>query len=183
LQLIAIRCYCKHRSSDPSCARSPGGLRACAREGDTWARLGDDEFALVQPGLREPSGAEVVARRVLEALAAPFRTEEGQELDVGASLGLTVFPDDGDMPERLVRNVDVVLYRAKAAGRGRFRLYRPEMDRELRESRSPQQGLKCALEAGGLRLVYQQGPLGQAGLGAARLLDAKHASSAPIGLT
>ena len=132
-----------------------GRLRSCAREGDTWARLGGDEFALVQPGLREPSGAEAVARRVLEALAAPFRAEEGQELDVGASLGLTVFPDDGDTPERLVRNADVALYRAKAAGRGRFRFYRPEMDRELRESRSLQQGLKRALEAGGLRLVYQ----------------------------
>jgi EAL domain-containing protein (putative c-di-GMP-specific phosphodiesterase class I) len=54
-----------------------------------------------------------------------------------------------------VRNADVALYRAKAAGRGRFRFYRPEMDRELRESRSLQQGLKRALEAGGLRLVYQ----------------------------
>jgi EAL domain-containing protein (putative c-di-GMP-specific phosphodiesterase class I) len=66
-----------------------------------------------------------------------------------------VFPDDGDTPERLVRNADVALYRAKAAGRGRFRFYRPEMDRELQENRSLQRGLRKALEASGLRLVYQ----------------------------
>jgi predicted signal transduction protein with EAL and GGDEF domain len=108
----------------------------------------------VQVGLREPGGAAVMARRVLEALAAPFRVEE-QELEVGASLGVTVFPEDGDTPEQLVRNADVALYRAKAAGRGRFRFYRPEMDRELQDNRSLQRGLREALDTRGLRLVYQ----------------------------
>ncbi len=143
-----------HSAGDALLGEVAARLRACARESDTWARLGGDEFALVQAGLREPGGAAVMARRVLEALAAPIRVEE-QELEVGASLGVTVFPGDGDTPERLVRNADVALYRAKAAGRGRFRFYRPEMDRELQDNRSLQRGLREALDTRGLRLVYQ----------------------------
>jgi diguanylate cyclase (GGDEF)-like protein/PAS domain S-box-containing protein len=128
------------------------GGTACAS--DTWARLGGDEFALVQEGLRGAEIAGLTAGRVLAALDAPFRVEE-QELEVGASLGLTLFPDDGETPERLVRNADVALYRAKAAGRGRFEPYRPDMDGELRARRDLQRSLRRALERGELELDYQ----------------------------
>jgi EAL domain-containing protein (putative c-di-GMP-specific phosphodiesterase class I) len=95
-----------------------------------------------------------MAQRVLMALETPFRIDE-HELDVGASVGVTVFPDDGETPGRLMRNADVALYRAKAAGRGRFQRYRPEMDHELRENRSLHRGLRLAIDAGELELVYQ----------------------------
>jgi EAL domain-containing protein (putative c-di-GMP-specific phosphodiesterase class I) len=95
-----------------------------------------------------------MARRVLAALREPFRIEE-HELDVGASLGLTLFPDDGETPELLLRNADVALYRAKATGRDRFEAYRAELDRDLRENRRLQRGLRYALEENRLELVYQ----------------------------
>ena len=129
-------------------------LRGIARASDTWARLGGDEFALVQEGLDELDGADQMARRVLAALRAPFQVEE-HELDIGASLGITLFPDDGETPAQLLRNADVALYRAKATGRGRFEAYRAELDRDLRENRRLQRGLRHALEEDGLELVYQ----------------------------
>jgi diguanylate cyclase (GGDEF)-like protein/PAS domain S-box-containing protein len=130
--------------------RLAGGIRAT----DTWARLGGDEFALVQTGVRGSEDAEVMVQRVLGALGPPF-TVEGQRVHVSASLGVTLFPDDGGTPERLMRNADMALYRAKAAGRRSAAFYRPDMDQELKASRSLQAGLRLALEDGGLGLVYQ----------------------------
>jgi diguanylate cyclase (GGDEF)-like protein len=130
--------------------RLAGGIRAT----DTWARLGGDEFALVQMGARGSEDAEVMVQRVLAALGPPF-TVEGQRVHVSASLGVTLFPDDGATSERLMRNADMALYRAKAAGRRSGAFYLPEMDRELQASRSLQAGLRRALEDGGLGLVYQ----------------------------
>jgi diguanylate cyclase len=130
--------------------RLAGGIRAT----DTWARLGGDEFALVQTGARGSKDAEVMVQRVLGALRPPF-TVEGQRVHVSASLGVTLFPDDGATSERLMRNADMALYRAKADGRRSGAFYRPEMDRELQASRSLQSGLRHALEHGGLGLVYQ----------------------------
>jgi diguanylate cyclase (GGDEF)-like protein/PAS domain S-box-containing protein len=126
------------------------GIRAT----DTWARLGGDEFALVQTGARGSEDAEIMVQRVLGALGPPF-TVEGQRVHVSASLGVTLFPDDGGTPERLMRNADMALYRAKAEGRRSGAFYRAEMDRELQASRSLQMGLRRALEDGGLGLVFQ----------------------------
>jgi diguanylate cyclase (GGDEF)-like protein/PAS domain S-box-containing protein len=143
-----------HGAGDALLREVAARLGGTARASDTWARLGGDEFALVQEGLREAEAARLTARRVLAALDAPFRVEE-QELEVGASLGLTLFPDDGGTPERLVRNADVALYRAKAAGRGRFEPYRPELDGELRARRGLQRCLSRSLDQGELALDYQ----------------------------
>jgi diguanylate cyclase (GGDEF)-like protein/PAS domain S-box-containing protein len=129
-------------------------LTGIARAGDSWARLGGDEFALLQEGLESASGAIPVARRTLAALSTPFSVEQ-RELQIGASLGVTVFPDDGDTPEQLLRRADVALYRAKSAGRGRFERYRSELDEALHASRSLEQALRGALCGAGLALVYQ----------------------------
>ena len=129
-------------------------LQRCTRAAEHVARIGGDEFALIQTGVRGADDAEVMVRRVLQALEQPF-TVETQRVHMTASLGVTLFPDDGDTPERLLRNADMALYRAKAAGRRSSAFYRPEMDRELQASRSLQAGLRRALEGEGLRLVYQ----------------------------
>jgi diguanylate cyclase (GGDEF)-like protein/PAS domain S-box-containing protein len=129
-------------------------LRQLARETDTWARLGGDEFALVQTGLNDPQGAHLVAERVVEALSEPFSID-GQLVDGSGSLGVTIFPDDGTTPERLMRNADMALYRAKGAGRRCFDFYRPDMDAEIQVSRSLQRRLRQALDQGELELHYQ----------------------------
>ena len=143
-----------HRPATRCCARSPQRLATVARASDTWARLGGDEFALVQEGLQRPDGAVAMASGCWQRWNARSSIEE-HELDVGCSLGVTLFPADGDTPEQLVRNADVALYRAKAAGRGRFEPYRSELDRELRRSRKLQRELRQRSSVGGLELAYQ----------------------------
>jgi diguanylate cyclase (GGDEF)-like protein/PAS domain S-box-containing protein len=128
-----------------------GGL---VRATDTWARLGGDEFALVQTAVGGVEHAEVMVQRVLGTLEPPFMVDD-QRVHVSGSVGVTLFPDDGTTPERLMCNADMALYRAKAAGRRAGAFYRPEMDRELQASRSLQAGLRRALEDGGIGLVYQ----------------------------
>lgn len=129
-------------------------LGAVARSSDTWARLGGDEFALVQEGLKSPHGVAAMALRVLGTLRRPFRIN-GQELDIAGSLGLTIYPEDGESPQQLLHNADIALYRAKSAGRGRFEPYRSELERELRRARKLERELRQALENDAFELVYQ----------------------------
>jgi diguanylate cyclase (GGDEF)-like protein/PAS domain S-box-containing protein len=143
-----------HAAGDQLLRELAERLSKVVRKSDTLARLGGDEFALVQSAARDRNAAGLLARRLLRAFARPFQIE-GHRLEVTASLGITIFPDDGDTPERLLRNADMALYQAKAAGRNRCAFYRPEMDQELQASRSLQRGLKQALEGDGLRLVFQ----------------------------
>ncbi len=143
-----------HSAGDTLLREVAGRLATVARASDTWARLGGDEFGLVQEGVQAPDGATSMALRILAALDQPFLID-GQELTIACSLGVTLFPTDGDTPELLVRNADVALYRAKSAGRGRFQPYRSELDRELRRDRRLQRDLRRALETGALELAYQ----------------------------
>ena len=143
-----------HQAGDALLCEVAARLTAVARASDTWARLGGDEFALVQEGAMSPDAVASMAARVLGALQSPFQVA-GHELDVAGSLGVTVFPQDGDSPEQLIRNADVALYRAKAAGRGRFELYRSELDKERRRTSQLQRELRNALERDRFALVYQ----------------------------
>ena len=119
--------------------------------------LGPARRRRVRPGPGRAAGARGghgMAARILAALDRPFRLD-GHELAVACSLGVTIYPTDGDTPEKLVRNADVALYRAKSAGRGRFEPYHGELDRELRRDRRLQRELRRALDADEFELVYQ----------------------------
>jgi diguanylate cyclase (GGDEF)-like protein/PAS domain S-box-containing protein len=91
------------------------------RETDTLARWGGDEFALVLGGLSEPSEAARIAQVIVEQLAAPFRLANGNEIRIGGSVGISLFPGDGEDVAALVTRADAALYSAKAAGRGTWR--------------------------------------------------------------
>ncbi|MFO1049425.1 MAG: EAL domain-containing protein [Geminicoccaceae bacterium] len=143
-----------HQAGDALLCEVAARLTAVARASDTWSRLGGDEFALVQEGVLSPDAVGSMAARILAALQAPFQVA-GHEIDVAGSLGVTVYPQDGDSPEQLIRNADVALYRAKAAGRGRFEPYRSELDRELRRMSQLQRELRNALEHDRFELLYQ----------------------------
>ena len=117
---------------------------------DTWARLGGDEFALVQTGLRERRRRRTSwCSGSWSALERPFPVGRASELDVGASLGVTLFPDDGDDARAAdaQRRHGALPRQGGRPAAGAF--YRPEMDRELQASRSLQPGLRRALEEGG----------------------------------
>lgn len=100
-------------------------IRSCIREGDTLSRFGGDEFTLLLPGLQDAADAVAVAEKVLEQLRCPFRLE-GREVFITASMGISLYPDDGSDLESLVKNSDRAMYRAKGRGRNNFVLFRPE---------------------------------------------------------
>jgi diguanylate cyclase (GGDEF)-like protein/PAS domain S-box-containing protein len=128
-----------------------GGL---IRASDTLARVGGDEFVLVQGDVPGPEAATALARKVLAGLAAPFDVG-GQEAHASASLGIALYPGDGHGPSELLRGADLALYRAKQEGRRRYRLFDPAMDAEARTRRQVEQELRRALEFGELTLYYQ----------------------------
>jgi diguanylate cyclase len=129
-------------------------LIACMRETDTAARLGGDEFAIVQVGLAQPQGAAALARRFLESLSTPFELGEHRTL-TRASLGIAVAPTDGDDPDRLLKNSDIALYRAKVESRGTFRFFEENMNVRLQARRALEQDLHRALAEGQFELHYQ----------------------------
>jgi diguanylate cyclase (GGDEF)-like protein len=129
-------------------------LRACVRTGDVVARLSGDEFAILQPGVCQPEQAEALARRVIEAVAAPYDID-GQRVIIGVSVGLAIAGPAGPNAELLLKNADMALYRAKADGRGTLRAYEAEMDAEFQARRALESDLREAMEKRQLEVFYQ----------------------------
>ena len=129
-------------------------LLACVRSPDTASRNGGDEFILVLQEMVEPNQAAVTARRVLQVLAGPHRIRD-LELHVSASIGVSVYPEDGPDAETLIKNADTAMYQAKADGRKQFRFFTPQMNESAVERLSIEEGLRSALEHCEFTLHYQ----------------------------
>ncbi len=109
-------------------------LRGTVRESDTLARYGGDEFTLVQTRLEQPRGAEVLAQKIVEAIAEPFLIDD-QVVRTTTSVGVAIHPEHGDEPEPLLDHADIALYRAKALGRNRAEVFVDAMKADLRARR------------------------------------------------
>lgn len=130
-------------------------LRETVRCGDAVARVGGDEFLLLLPGLAGPEDAAHVAEKIVAALQRPLHVR-GRELFAGASLGIAIWPGDGDDPESLVKSADTAMYRAKEAGRGTFQFYRSDDGERALARVSLESDLRRAVgSASGLILHYQ----------------------------
>ncbi len=129
-------------------------MRAAVREGDIVARMGGDEFAILQSGVRQPRAATEIAERLIERISAPYDID-GTPCLIGASIGIALFPKDGRDAEDLLRNADTALYRAKADGRGAWRLFDDSMDARLQRMFQLEQRLREALDKEELELAYQ----------------------------
>ncbi len=129
-------------------------LQASVREGDTVARVGGDEFILILPGVERPLQVARVAEKVCDALKEPF-VLDGHELFVTTSMGISVYPDDGEDAEALIKNADTAMYRAKEHGRNRYQLYTPSMNAGAAERLAQETRLRRALREGELRVHYQ----------------------------
>ena len=97
-------------------------LRECIRESDTVARLGGDEFVVLLAGQRAPEDASLVAEKILTALTEPVAAG-GRRFEIGASIGISIYPRDGTTPEALLKHADAAMYRVKEAGKNRFQFY------------------------------------------------------------
>ncbi|SDO79630.1 diguanylate cyclase/phosphodiesterase with PAS/PAC sensor(s) [Halomonas shengliensis] len=130
-------------------------LREVIREGDTLSRLGGDEFVAVLVDLTDPRLVEPLLRRLLEVAAQPV-WYEGQRLAVGASLGVTFYPQaEGIEADQLLRQADQAMYQAKLAGKGRYHLFDPEHDRSVRSHHESLERLQQALAREEFVLHYQ----------------------------
>ncbi|MBZ0114684.1 MAG: EAL domain-containing protein [Thermoanaerobaculia bacterium] len=129
-------------------------LQEATRGSDTAARLGGDEFGVIQTGLIGPERSSILAQRVIEALGKPVLLA-GRTLFVTASVGVTLYPDDGVEPEALLKNADLAMYAAKAEGRNRCRYFLPRMNDQVRERRKLEEELFRAIECEELVLHYQ----------------------------
>jgi diguanylate cyclase (GGDEF)-like protein/PAS domain S-box-containing protein len=143
-----------HPAGDQLLKMVTGRLQKLVRETDTVARMGGDEFAVLQVAISQPADATALALRVIEAVSAPY-TIDGQQVVIGTSVGIAVGPADGLAPDQLIRNSDLALYRAKADGRGTYRFFGPEMDAQMQARHLMEHDLRNALPAGEFELHYQ----------------------------
>jgi predicted signal transduction protein with EAL and GGDEF domain len=124
------------------------------RSSDTVARLGGDEFAVLLSAIRQPSDLAGAAERVLRAFHEPFSIE-GHEFFITASVGISVFPDDGDNGVELVRSADLAMYHAKRLGGDGFQFFSRDMHAQVLQRVRLENYLRRALDLDQLRLCYQ----------------------------
>ncbi len=129
-------------------------LRSAIRESDTVARLGGDEFLIIIQQINEQKAIESIAHIIIDKFSSPFILAES-EFKVTASLGITLFPDDGTNTKELMRGADLAMYKSKAEGKNTHHFFSPSMDVATREHSKLEQQLHNALERGEFSLVYQ----------------------------
>lgn len=130
-------------------------LRARLREADTLARLGGDEFVLLIENLAAPEDAAHVAQTLLDLMREPFRLAQDRDMYIGASIGISVYPEDGSSVTELIQHSDVAMYQAKEAGRGAFRFYTESMSRAAQDRLHLDTRLRRALDNDEFCLHYQ----------------------------
>ena len=121
---------------------------------DFVARIGGDEFAIVQTAVERPEQCSQLASRIVDVVGKPYDID-GRHIVIGTSIGIAVAPNDGANPDQLLKNADMALYLAKGDGRGVHRFFEREMDKRLQARRSLELDLRKALENGEFELYYQ----------------------------
>jgi diguanylate cyclase (GGDEF)-like protein/PAS domain S-box-containing protein len=129
-------------------------LQASMREEDSIARMGGDEFTILLADLKSTDDSAKIAQKVLDTVAQPLRVD-GTELFVTTSIGIALFPSDGDTAEALLANADHAMYRAKDSGRNSYQMFTTAMNSRALERLSLESDLRHAMDRGELELYYQ----------------------------
>ena len=129
-------------------------LKACLREGDTLSRIGGDEFMLLLPLIHSRENVILIAEKVLAALKAPFNID-GNEIFIGVSIGIALYPEDGDSRETLIKHADIAMYHAKDHGRNNFKFFTNELNKALSGRLSVENDMRHALQEGQFQVYYQ----------------------------
>ncbi|MGC2854051.1 EAL domain-containing protein [Novispirillum sp. DQ9] len=127
---------------------------AAAADADTIARIGGDEFAIIQTRLPNNEAAASLARKVIDAVRRPVDLD-GIEVQVGANVGIAIYPQDGDDPDHLIKNADMAMYRAIRSETEEYFFFSNEMNDEARQRLGLEGDLRRAVENGDLELYYQ----------------------------
>ena len=143
-----------HDIGDGLLQEASARLVSSVRSEDTVARQGGDEFIILLSTISHPEDAGVIAQKILDSITRPFIIK-GKELHIGASIGISIFPEDGVDMETLLKNSDIAMYHAKESGRGNYQFFSSEMNEHATEKQSMISDLRHAAERGELFLVYQ----------------------------
>lgn len=143
-----------HAVGDALLAKVADRLRSAVRATDTVARVGGDEFVVIQAAVGHPEDAAVLARRLVDLIGRTYIID-GQLLTIGASVGVALAPQDGTDADRLLKQADLALYRAKLDGRGTYRFFEPEMDVRMQARRRLELDIRQALARREFLLHYQ----------------------------
>jgi diguanylate cyclase (GGDEF)-like protein/PAS domain S-box-containing protein len=143
-----------HSAGDELLKQAAERIRSVLREQDTPARLGGDEFLIMLEELGNPEDAEVVADKLVKMFKKPFILDSRQVYST-TSIGISIYPDDGDTVEMLMQNADTAMYQAKGSGRSHYQFFSQEMRREAEERLQIANHLRHALDKHELSLVYQ----------------------------
>jgi diguanylate cyclase (GGDEF)-like protein/PAS domain S-box-containing protein len=129
-------------------------LKSCVRKDDTIARIGGDEFVILMPGLIHEESVAKIASKILETIRQPVIVDN-HELYLTISIGIAIFPEDGEDDESLITNADVAMYRAKEEGKNNFQLYTPALNEKALERLALENSLRRALEYKEFVVYYQ----------------------------
>ena len=144
-----------HTAGDRILRAAAMRLQQTVGEEQTVARLGGDEFTVVLENIVEPADADHIAREIITAFEAPLSLDERQEVVISPSIGISLYPDHGQVPTELLKQSDTAMYQAKAMGRRTFARYDDSMEIANRQRAQIAGALHKVLDRGELRLVYQ----------------------------
>lgn len=142
-----------HAAGDLVLAEAGKRMTACMRSGDTVSRRGGDEFVALLEAGDAKNIAAMVSRKLIQAVSQPYDID-GQRINIGASIGVAIFPDDGDSADALLAAADTALYAAKEEGRGDFRFFRLEDQLDTHARLSLEEALRRGVSEGGFELRY-----------------------------
>jgi diguanylate cyclase (GGDEF)-like protein len=143
-----------HSAGDRVLQTIANRVKCVLREADTVARMGGDEFVVLAPDINGIDDTVHVAQKVRDAIREPMQVE-GRELFVSCSMGIALYPNDGDEAELLLKNADTAMYRAKSQGSDLFQLYTPQMNAHAVEQLALETALRRAVESFEFELHYQ----------------------------
>ena len=143
-----------HEPGDQLLVQTANRLLDCVKDKGSVARLGGDEFIIILPDLDSPAQSNIIVEKILEEVAAPYYLS-GKKVYISASIGLTVYPNDGENPDDLMRHADTAMYQSKKLGRNCFHFFQPLMNEEAQRRLIIENHLRHALERGELNLSFQ----------------------------
>ena len=143
-----------HSAGDRVLQAVAARVKCTMREADSVGRMGGDEFVVVTPQIHGVEDAVHIAQKVRDAIREPIQIE-GRELFVSGSMGIAMYPNDGETAEALLKNADTAMYRAKSQGSDLFQLYTPEMNAHAAEQLALESALRRGVEHKEFELHYQ----------------------------
>ncbi len=143
-----------HSQGDDLLVKIADRIGKCLRETDTVARFGGDEFVILLENIHQPEDVANVANKIIQEVSKSITIQDNQ-YTISASIGISLYPDDGIQTDQIIQNADAAMYRAKERGKNTFQFYTPDMTREVMERLRIVAQLRTAINENTLELYYQ----------------------------